>query len=130
MPPARSSPDSRSWECRCCPSPSRWRHSARSCPTRARGPRARRRPARTMTHQRLPSWRKHGEGVPQFTILVVDDDPDVLDTVAELLEAGGYTRLAAASRVERRTVNTPWPSHTVAMPSEREEPAHSEAATA
>ncbi|OLC37659.1 MAG: hypothetical protein AUH81_05835 [Candidatus Rokubacteria bacterium 13_1_40CM_4_69_5] len=53
-----------------------------------------------MTHQRLPSWRKHGEGVPQFTILVVDDDPDVLDTVAELLEAGGHTVLRAASGME------------------------------
>jgi two-component system cell cycle response regulator DivK len=39
-------------------------------------------------------------GVPQFTILVVDDDPDVLDTVAELLEADGYAVLRALSGIE------------------------------
>lgn len=39
-------------------------------------------------------------GVPPFTILVIDDDPDVLDTVADLLEAGGYTALRADSGPE------------------------------
>ena len=36
----------------------------------------------------------------RFTILVIDDDPDVLDVVAELLEADGYTVLRAASGPE------------------------------
>jgi two-component system cell cycle response regulator DivK len=39
-------------------------------------------------------------GVAEFTILVIDDDLDVLDTVAELLEADGYAILKAASGME------------------------------